>query len=98
MSRTRMTTLSLLLSALSPFVIFDSIYALILCLLCKSDTLLNIFMLLGRNVEQDKIISSFVLFLKLILCWVCNSNILQNILMIFSRNEEQDKIRFCVQE
>ena len=51
----RMTTLPFLLLALSPFVIFDSDYALILCPLFKSNTLWNIFMILGRNVEQDKI-------------------------------------------
>ena len=61
MSHTRMITLpflllalSLLLLALSPFVIFDNDYALILCLLCKSNTLWNIFMILGRNVEQNQ--------------------------------------------
>ena len=54
MLRTRMITLAFLLLALSLFVILDSDYALILCLLCKSNTLLNIFMILGRNVEQDK--------------------------------------------
>ena len=54
MSRTRMTTLPLLLLALSPFVISDSDYALISCPLCKSKTLWNIFMILGRNVEQDQ--------------------------------------------
>ena len=53
MSGIRMTTLPFLLLALSPFVIFDSDYALISCLLCKSNTLWNIFMILGRNVEQD---------------------------------------------
>ena len=51
---TRMTTLPFLLLALSPFVIFDSDYPLILCPLCKSKTLWNIFMTLGRNVEQDQ--------------------------------------------
>ena len=35
MSLKRMTTLSLLLLALYDFVIFDSDYPLILCLLCK---------------------------------------------------------------
>ena len=54
MSRTRVTTLPFLLLVLSPFVIFDSDYALILCLLCKTNTLWNIFMILGRNVEQDE--------------------------------------------
>ena len=49
-----MTTLPFLLLVLSPFVIFDSDYALILCLLCKSDILWNIFMTFGRNVEEDK--------------------------------------------
>ena len=49
---TRMTTLSSLVLGLSPFVIFDSNYALILCPLCKLDTLWNIFMILSRNLEQ----------------------------------------------
>ena len=52
MSRTRMTTLPFLLLALSPFVIFDNDYPLILCPLCKSKTFWNIFMILGRNEEQ----------------------------------------------
>ena len=51
---TRMTTLPFLLLVLSPFVMSDSDYPLILCPLCKSKTLLNIFMILGRNVEKDK--------------------------------------------
>ena len=50
----RMTTLPFLLSALSPFVIFESDYALILCSLCKSNTLWNILMILGSNEEQDQ--------------------------------------------
>ena len=53
MSRTRMTSLPFLLLALSHFVIFDRDYPLILCPLCKSKTLWDIFMILGRNVEQD---------------------------------------------
>ena len=52
MSHTRMITLPFLLLALSPFVIFDSDYALILCPLCKLNTLQNIFMILDRNTEQ----------------------------------------------
>ena len=52
MSCTRMATLPFL--ALSSFVIFDSDYPLILCLLCKSKTIWNIFMILGRNVEQNQ--------------------------------------------
>ena len=54
MSHTRMTTLPFLLLDLSPFVIYDNDYPLILCPLCKSKTLWNIFMILGRNVEQDQ--------------------------------------------
>ena len=47
-------TPAFLLFALSPFVIFDSDYALISCQLCKSKTLWNIFMILGRSVEQEQ--------------------------------------------
>ena len=54
MSRKRMITLSFLLSSLPPFVIFDSDYALITCLLSKSNTLWNILMILGSNEEQDQ--------------------------------------------
>ena len=54
MLRIRMTTLSFLLLVLSPFVMSDSDYPLILCLLCESKTLWIIFMILGRNVEQDQ--------------------------------------------
>ena len=36
------------------FVIFDGDYALISCPLCKSNTLWNIFIILGRSVEEDK--------------------------------------------
>ena len=54
MSRTTMTTLPFLLLALFPFVMSDSDYPLILCLHCKSKTLWNIFMIHGRNVEQDQ--------------------------------------------
>ena len=57
MSGTRMTTLPFLLLALSPFFIFDSDYALILCPLCKSNTFWNIFIILGSNVEQDNEVS-----------------------------------------
>ena len=54
MSRNRMKTLPFLLLALSPFVIFDSDYTFILCPLCKSNSFLNIFKILIRNVEQDQ--------------------------------------------
>ena len=48
---TRMTTLPFLLLLLSPFVIFDSDYALISCLLFKLNTLWNILMILDSNEE-----------------------------------------------
>ena len=54
MSRIKMTALPFLLLVLSPFVIFDSDNPLISCPLCNSKTLLNIFMILCRNVEQDQ--------------------------------------------
>ena len=54
---TRGIILPFLLLALSPFVIFDSDYVLILCPLCKSNTLWNIFMILGRNIEQNEDVS-----------------------------------------
>ena len=54
MSGTRMTTLPFLLLSFSPFVMSDSDYPLISCPLCKSKTLWNIFMTLGRNIEQDQ--------------------------------------------
>ena len=54
MSRTRTTTLPFLLLKLSSFIIFDSDHASISCPLCKSNTLLNIFIILGRNVEHFK--------------------------------------------
>ena len=65
MLRTRLTTLPFVLLVLSPFVIFDSDYLLILCPLCKSKTLCNIFMILGRNVEQDQMFSYFWSYLPL---------------------------------
>ena len=51
---TRMTIQPFLLLVLSPFVIFDSDYALILCPLCKSNTLWNIFIILAQNVMLDR--------------------------------------------
>ena len=53
-----MTTLPFLLLALAPLVIFDSDNPLISCPLCQSKTLWNIFMILGRNVEQDNVSST----------------------------------------
>ena len=53
-SCTRMTTLSFLHLELSPFVIFDSCYALVSFPLSNSNTLGNILMVLGRNNEQDE--------------------------------------------
>ena len=54
MSSTRMTTLPYLVLVLSSFVVFDIDNPLISCPLCKSKTLWKIFMILGRNVEQDQ--------------------------------------------
>ena len=56
--RTRTTTLPVLLLGLSPFVIFDIDYALILCPLCKLNTLWNICIIIRRNVEHDKTMCS----------------------------------------
>ena len=41
-----------LLLAFSPFVIFDTEKPLVSCPLCKSKNFWNIFVILGRNVEQ----------------------------------------------
>ena len=54
MSRTRMITVPFLLLALSPFIMSECDHPLISCPLCKSKTLWNILMILGRNVEQDQ--------------------------------------------
>ena len=76
-------------------------------------TLWNIFMIHGRNVEQDETTchvqewqlwhsffwSYLPLFcLKQISCPLCNSNALQNILMAHGRNVEQDETTYRVQE
>ena len=50
MSHTRMTILAFLPLELSPLLAFD----LISCLLCNSNTLWIILILLGRNVEQEE--------------------------------------------
>ena len=59
-----MTTLSFLLLELSPFVLFLRlilcpllVFELISCPLCNTNTLLNILMILCRNVEQDEMTS-----------------------------------------
>ena len=49
---TRVTTLPFLLLAYLPLLYLTD-NALILCLLCKLNTIGSIFMILGRNVEQD---------------------------------------------
>ena len=54
MSCKKLTTLHFLLLVLSPFVIFDTEYALIFCCFCKLKPLWNIFMIHYRNVEQDE--------------------------------------------
>ena len=51
MSRIRMITLAFLLVELFPFVVF---LKLISCPLCNTNTLRNILMVFGRNVEQDE--------------------------------------------
>ena len=110
---TRMTTLPFLLLVLSHFVIFDSDYELILCLLCKSKALWNIFMILVRNVEQDKTtchmqqwqlwLSFFwsylpFLYLTLLVCPLRNLKAIWIILILLGRNEEQDKMMCCIQK
>ena len=50
MSHTRFTTLAFLLLELSPFVLFEKDFVSAL----YSNTLWNISMVLGRNVEQDQ--------------------------------------------
>ena len=51
MSHTRMTTLAFLLLELSPLLMFEFDF---LSLLCNMNTLWNILMVLGTNVEQDE--------------------------------------------
>ena len=51
MLHTRMITLAFSLLELFPFLLF---LKLILCLLCYLNTLRNILMVFGRNVEQDE--------------------------------------------
>ena len=96
------TTLPFLLLALSPFVMSDTDYPLISCPLCKSKTLWNFFMILGRNVEQDQTTywvlewhSGFLTFGVISFCFVwnrfllpCNWNTLQNNLMVPGRTVE----------
>ena len=97
--------------ALSPFVIFDSDYALISCPPFR--IFLWYYMILGRNIEQEVTkchiqewqlwVSYFwsylpFLCLNLISCPLCNMNILRNILMILNRNVEQDEITCCILE
>ena len=52
MSHTRMTTLALLLLELSPLLVFEFDF---LSLLCNMNTLWNILLMLGTNVEQDEL-------------------------------------------
>ena len=51
MSNTRMTTSAVLLLELSPLLVFEFDF---LNLLCNTNTLRNILVMLGTNVEQDK--------------------------------------------
>ena len=105
-----MTTLPFLLLALSPFVIFDSDNPLISYPLCKSKTLWNIFIILGRNVERTRMttlpdlllaLSPFIMSdndYPLIWCLLCKSKTLWNIFMILGRNVEPDQTTCRVQE
>ena len=100
-----MTTLSFSLLALSPFVMSDSDYPFISCPLCKSKTLWNSFMIIGRIVEQDQTTfrvqewqlwlsyfwSYLPLFcLKLISRLLCKWNTLRNILIVPCRIGQDD--------
>ena len=58
MSHARMTTLYFLLLALSPFVIFDSDYALISRPFCKSNTLWNSLMTLVSSPDHEVLMVS----------------------------------------
>ena len=51
MSYTRMTTSGFLLLELSPLLVFEFDF---LSLLCNMNTLRNILMMLGTNVEQEE--------------------------------------------
>ena len=51
MSHTRKTTSTFLLLELSPLLVFEFDF---LSLLCNTNTLRNILMMLGTNVEQDE--------------------------------------------
>ena len=52
MSHTRITTSAFfLLLELSPLLVFEFVF---LSLLCNTNTLRNILMMLGKNVEQDE--------------------------------------------
>ena len=51
MSHTRMTTSLFLLLELSPLLVIEFDF---LSLLCNTNTLRNILMMLGTNVEQDE--------------------------------------------
>ena len=77
------------------------------------NTLLNILMILARNIEQDKktcciqewqlwlsyFFNYFPLFcLKKILCPLCNSNTFWNILMVLGGNVGQYQTTCCIQE
>ena len=80
---------------------------------CNLNTLWNILMILGRNVDQDEMtchiqdwqlwLSYFwsyhpLFCLKKISCPLCNSNTLWNISMVLGRNVEQDQTTCPIQE
>ena len=83
------------------------------CPLCNLNTLWNILMIPGRNVDQDELICHIqdwqpwfsyfwsyhpLFYLEKILCLLCNSNTLWNILMVLSRNVEQDQTTCRIQQ
>ena len=83
------------------------------CPLCNLNTLWNILMMLGRNLNQDEMtcciqdwqhwLSYFwsyhpLFYLKKILCPLCNSNALWNSSLVLGRNVEQAQMTCHVQE
>ena len=92
-------------SAFLKFDVFSLLFyltgLLFSCPHCKLNTLWNIFMILGRNVDQVETTccvqegllwrfyfwSYLVLFVNMISCPLFNSNTHWHILMVFGRNE-----------
>ena len=107
MSDTRMTTLAFYFWSYFTFLHLN----LISCLLCNSNTLRNVLLIFGRNIEQGEVrccmqerqlwlsyFWSYLPCLNLISCPFCNFKTFWIILILLGRNVEQDKMTFCVQE